>query len=105
MARKKQHRIPQYLLIEQMRVHAQRRSPQIAAHGWRPSQSDLRDLRESLKDARAYRVLAKSWRRAGFRISTIRKFAGRAPANRKRRSVTSPQLTRTWRNSHEHREA
>jgi len=65
-----------------MRVEAQRRAPQIAGWGWRPSQSDLRDLRESLKDARTYRTLARSWRRAGFRISTIRKFAGRAPANR-----------------------
>ena len=83
MARKKQRRIPQHLLFEHMRVQAQRRAPRIVSWGWRPSQGDLRDLRESLKYARAYRVLAKSWRRAGFRISTIRKFAGRAPANRK----------------------
>jgi hypothetical protein len=82
-AKRKRYQIPQHLLIEQMRVYAQRQAQQIGGHGWRPRKGDLRDLRESLKDARAYRVLAKSWRRAGFRISTIRKFAGRAPANRK----------------------
>jgi len=83
MARKKRYRIPQHLLFEQMRVHAQRRAPRIADWGWRPSQSDLRDLRESTKDARTYRVLAKGWRRTGFRLSTIMKFAGRTPAYRK----------------------
>src|SRR5262245_224653 len=82
MARKKQYRIPQFLLTEQMRSHAQRRAPRIASWGWRPSPNDLRDLRESLKDARAYRTLARSWRRAGFRVSAIRKFAGRMPADR-----------------------
>ena len=65
-----------------MRVHAQRRAPQIAAFGWRPSPADLRDLRQSVKDARTFRTLAKAWRRAGFRTSAIMKFAGRAPANR-----------------------
>jgi uncharacterized protein (DUF2461 family) len=83
MAKRKRYQIPQHLLIEQMRVYAQRQAQQIGGHGWRPHKDDLRDLRESLKDARAYRVLAKSWRRAGFRISTIRKFAGRrTPADR-----------------------
>ena len=82
MARKKRHRIPQFLLIEQMRAHARRRASQIAAFGWRPSKSDLHDLRESTKDATSYRVYAKAWKRAGFGISTIRKFAGRAPADR-----------------------
>jgi len=82
MARKKRHRIPQFLLIEQLRSHAQRRAPRIADWGWRPSLNDLRDLRESLKDARTYRVLAKAWRRAGFRTSAIMRIAGRMPANR-----------------------
>jgi len=79
---KKKYQLPRHLLVEQMRNHAQRRAPQIATYGWRPSKSDLRDLQESTKDARAYRTLAKSWRRAGFRTSAIMKFAGRAPANR-----------------------
>jgi len=79
---KKRYQIPRHLLIEQMRAHTQRRAPQIAAFGWRPSQTDLRDLRQSVKDARAYRALAKAWRRAGFRTSAIMKFAGRVPANR-----------------------
>jgi len=82
MAKRKRYQIPRHLLIERMRVRAQRQAQQIGGHGWRPHKDDLRDLRESLKDARAYRVLAKSWRRAGFRVSTIRKFAGRAPADR-----------------------
>jgi hypothetical protein len=79
---KKKYRIPQHLLIEQMRVHAQRRAPRIATHGWRPSKSDLQDLRKSLKDARTYRVFARAWRQAGFRALAIRKFAGRVPADR-----------------------
>jgi hypothetical protein len=79
---KKKYQIPQRLLIEQMRVHAQRRAPRIASWGWRPSKSDLHDLRESTKDATSYRVFAKAWKRAGFRISTIKKFAGRAPTDR-----------------------
>jgi hypothetical protein len=83
MARKKQRRIPQHLLFEHMRVQAQRRAPRIVSWGWRPSQGDLRDLRESLKDAHIYRVLAKAWRRAGFRTSAIMRIAGRMPANRK----------------------
>jgi|AmaraimetFIIA100_FD_contig_61_610729_length_842_multi_5_in_0_out_0_2 hypothetical protein len=79
---KKKYRIPPHLLFEQMRAHAQRRAPQIAAFGWRPSPADLRDLRQSVKDARTYRAYLKAWRRAGFRLSAIKKFAGRAPANR-----------------------
>jgi len=79
---KKKYQIPPHLLIEQMRVHAQRRAPRIASWGWRPSKNDLHDLRESTKDAFSYYVLAKAWRQAGFRISAIRKFAGRVPADR-----------------------
>jgi hypothetical protein len=82
MARKKRHRIPQHLLFEQMRVHAHRRAPRFSSWGWRPSHEDLRDLRESLKDARTYRSLAKGWRRAGFGLSAIMRLAGRTPADR-----------------------
>jgi len=100
---KRKYRIPQHLLFEQMRVQAARQAQRIGGHGWRPSQRDLQDLRKSLKDARAYRLLAKSWRRAGFRISTIRKFAGRAPAIGTRRPDSPPRLRRTWSICHEHR--
>jgi hypothetical protein len=82
MRKKYKMQIPPHLLREQLRAHAQRRAPRIATWGWRPGQSDLRDLRESVKDARAYRVFIRAWRSRGFRLSTIRKFAGRAPANR-----------------------
>ena len=80
---KKKYRIPQHLLFEQMRVHAQRRARAIGVHGWRPSKNDLRDLRESLKDARTFRVFAKAWRRAGFGTCAVMRIAGRTPANRK----------------------
>jgi len=79
---KKKYRIPPHLLFELMRVHAKRRASQIAAHGWRPSQADLRDLRQSLKDARTYRAYLRAWRTAGFRLSAIMRIAGRTPANR-----------------------
>jgi hypothetical protein len=82
MAKRKRYQIPQHLLSEQLRAHAQRRAPQIATCGWRPTKDDLRDLRTSTKDSAAYRTLARAWRRAGFKITAIRKFAGRAPASR-----------------------
>lgn len=82
MMAKKKYQIPQHLLIEQMRVHAQRRARAIVLYGRRPPKSDLRDLKASTKDGPSYRVLAKAGKRAGFRISAIRKFAGRMPADR-----------------------
>ena len=67
---------------ELLQAGAAREAPRIAAYGWRPSRHDLAQLKASTGDARAYRALAKAWRRAGFRLSAIQKFAGRAPANR-----------------------
>jgi hypothetical protein len=76
------YRIPHHLLIQQLRGHAQRQAQVIGRYGWRPSKRDLQGLRKSLGDARAYRTLARAWRKAGFRVSAIRKFAGRTPADR-----------------------
>jgi hypothetical protein len=75
-------------LIEQLRAHAQRRAPQIAGWGWRPNRDEIRDLMASAKDATAYRTLFRAWRRAGFRTSAIRKFAGRT----RNRDATTRQL-------------
>jgi hypothetical protein len=89
MRRKYQMQIPPHLFREQLRAHAQRQAPRIASWGWRPKNSDLQDLHKSLKDAQAYRTLARAWRQAGFRTTTIRKFAGRSPRNR---DATTRQL-------------
>jgi len=77
MKKKYKMEIPPHLTREQLRAHAQRRAPLIASWGWRPDKNEVRDLRESLKDAGAYLTLSRAWRRAGFKTSAIRKFAGR----------------------------
>jgi hypothetical protein len=82
MRKKYKMQIQPHLLREQLRAHAQRQAPRIASWGWRPDKNELRDLRESTKDAISYRTFIRAWRSRGFRLSTIRKFAGRAPANR-----------------------
>ena len=64
---------------ELLQAGAAREAPRIGAYGWRPTPHDLAQLRQSTGDARAYRVLAKGWRKAGFRTSAIMKFAGRSP--------------------------
>jgi hypothetical protein len=79
---KPMYRLPQHLVIEQLRGHARRQAQVIERYGWRPTKRDLQDLRKSLGDARAYRTLARAWRKAGFRASAILKFAGRTPADR-----------------------
>jgi hypothetical protein len=76
---KKKYQIPGPVRIDLLRLHAQRQAQQIGRHGWRPHKDDLRDLRESLKDARAYRTLARAWRQVGFKVAAVRKLAGRAP--------------------------
>ena len=66
---------------ELLRTSAAREAPRIGQYGWRPTQTDLNQLRASTRDAIAYRVLFRSWRRAGFRTRTIKKLAGRRPAH------------------------
>jgi hypothetical protein len=63
---------------EFLHVIAKRATPRISQFGWRPSQQDLAELRASTGDARAYRAMLRSWRRAtGFKVQTLRKLAGR----------------------------
>ena len=83
MRKSRKIQIPPHLLRLQLRTHAQRQAAQIGSYGWRPRERDLEDLRKSLKDARAYRTLLRSWRRAGFPTSAIRKLAGRMSASAK----------------------
>ena len=73
----KTKRIP--LTPELLQTQAVRAAPRIGAFGWRPNSNDLAELRASTQDAVAYRICARAWRRAGFRIGAIRKLAGRAP--------------------------
>jgi len=56
---------------------AKRAAPRIGEYGWRPKPHDLAQLRASTDDARAYRVLFRGWRKAGFRVHAIKKLAGR----------------------------
>jgi hypothetical protein len=64
---------------EYLRNLALRQAPYIGQYGWRPSNKELAELRQSTRDAIAYRTLSRSWKKAGFRAATIRKLAGRAP--------------------------
>jgi hypothetical protein len=64
---------------EYLRVTATRAAQEIARYGWRPTKSDLANLRTSTGDAIAYRTLIRAWRTAGFRVAAVRKLAGRAP--------------------------
>ena len=52
-------------------------APRIGQYGWRPSQHDLAQLRQSTRDPVAYRTMVRAWRTTGFRVRAIRKFAGR----------------------------
>jgi len=58
---------------------ARRAAAEIGRWGWRPKDFDFQRLRGSTKHAPAYRILARAWKRAGFKLVAIRKFAGRAP--------------------------
>jgi len=62
---------------EFLRNRAQRNAPRISQFGWRPTKDDLAQLRAATGDPVAYRIAAKSWRAAGFKIRAIRKLAGR----------------------------
>jgi hypothetical protein len=64
---------------EYLRNLALRQAPYIGRFGWRPTENDLTELRQSTRDAIAYRTLGRAWRQAGFKTATIRKLAGRAP--------------------------
>jgi hypothetical protein len=73
MKRKLQIRVtPEYL-----RSLARRDAQQIARCGWRPSREDIRQLKNSRRDARAYLTLARAWRAAGFPLTAIKRIAGR----------------------------
>jgi len=58
---------------------ARRAAAEIGRYGWRPKDFEVQRLRLSTKHAPAYRILARAWRRAGFKLAAVRKFAGRAP--------------------------
>jgi hypothetical protein len=96
MKKKYKMKIPPHLMREQLRTHAVRQASQMTRWGWRPTKTDLADLRQSTKDVIAYRCLFKAWRRAGFKVRTIQKFAGRSPRNRETvtRQLTATQATR-----------
>jgi hypothetical protein len=64
---------------EYLRSLARRDAPRIKRHGWRPSRQDIRQLKNSRRDALAYLTLARAWRAAGFPLTAIRRIAGRAP--------------------------
>ena len=75
---KRKLRVP--LTPEFLRDVANREARRIGQYGWRPTQEDLAQLRASTRDAIAYRIAARSWRAAGFRVRAIQKLAGRGPS-------------------------
>jgi hypothetical protein len=58
-------------------AQARRAAAEIVRWGWRPQDIEIKRLRESTKHAAAYRILARAWRRAGFKLTAVRKLAGR----------------------------
>jgi len=62
---------------EFLRSLASRDAPRIKLYGWHPSRQDIKQLRDSRRDARAYLTLARAWRDAGFPLTAIRRLAGR----------------------------
>jgi hypothetical protein len=62
---------------EFLRSAARRDAPRIKLCGWRPSRRDVRQLKDSRRDALAYLVLARAWRAAGFPLTAIKRIAGR----------------------------
>jgi hypothetical protein len=75
MSRKRKFRIPP--TPELLRVSATREARRVGQYGWRPTPHDLVQLKASTSDARAYRMLFRGWRAAGFKVRAIRKLAGR----------------------------
>jgi hypothetical protein len=82
MKKKYKMELPPHLMREQLLTRAIRAAPRIGSWGWRPTKADLADLRKSTRDAISYRAFIRAWRRAGFKVRTIQKFAGRGPADR-----------------------
>jgi hypothetical protein len=62
---------------EYLRSLAAREAQYVGRFGWRPSKQDLAQLRASVRDAVAYRIMTRAWRSAGFRAAAIRRLAGR----------------------------
>ena len=60
-------------------AEARRAAAEIGLYGWRPDGFAVQRLRLSTTHAPAYRILARAWRRAGFKAAAVRKLAGRAP--------------------------
>jgi hypothetical protein len=73
-----------------LRSRAQRDAPRIGRYGWRPSKNDLTALQDSTADAIAYRITARAWRQAGFKIAAIRKLAKRRTRRSFALSVKAP---------------
>ena len=66
---------------EYLRSLASREAQYIGKFGWRPSRKDIKQLKDSRRDARAYLTLARAWKRAGFPLAAIKRIAGRAGGN------------------------
>ena len=62
---------------EFLRSLARREAQYIGRFGWRPSRKDIKQLKDSRRDARAYLELARAWKRAGFPLTAIKRIAGR----------------------------
>jgi hypothetical protein len=73
--RRKQLQVP--VTPEFLRSRARRDASGIGGCGWRPSKQDLANLRASVCDAIAYRIMLRAWRGAGFKTRAIQKLAGR----------------------------
>jgi hypothetical protein len=76
---------------EFLRSRARRDASCVGQCGWRPTKSDLANLRTSKQDAIAYRTMVRAWRSAGFKIAAISKLAGRKPHRR----ISPPTPART----------
>jgi hypothetical protein len=62
---------------EFLRSLARREAQYIGRYGWRPSRKDIRQLKDSRRDARAYLTLVRAWHTAGFPLTAIKRIAGR----------------------------
>ena len=62
---------------EFLRSLARREAQYIGRCGWRPSRKDIKQLKDSRRDALAYLTLARAWRAAGFPLTAIKRIAGR----------------------------
>jgi len=69
---------------------AKRAAPRIGSYGWRPTQADIAQLRDSTGDAIAYRATMRAWRKAGFKVRAIKKLAGRPAHEFRAQSAEAP---------------